>query len=235
MATITMVKVEWHLGTFCVCFPGKYSDFYHLESDLYDLCGSEDFYGSSTEEWFLMNKHTKRLEYMLLTVPGSIEEPVDYSYLPLLQENRTWLDNFCEKNKRLYVQDNAYFSLKENKLLVCSSKNTVNNRFKLTDYFYILLDKHGNYSGFLLDNAISHISSNSNIFDEKIFKACLTKMLFFCRDEIYDAMDIQETRYLIMLEELEKECLMLYEKDGRLEHILLFVKNVKFAFYDIEQ
>lgn len=230
-----MIKVEWRLGEFNVCFAGRYSDLYQVEKDIDILCGSNDFGGFGGEEWFLINKNTKSLEFMLLSVPAAIDELDDYSHICLLQENETWLEEFYkDENHQFPEQRNAFFSMNENKLLVCSLENRVENKYKIADDFYLLLDKKGIYCGFLLNNATNHISSNSNVFDDEKFKVCLAKMLFFCRNEIYDAMDIQEARYLVMLEELEKECLLLHGKDGRIENVLQFVKNAKFTFFDID-
>jgi hypothetical protein len=58
-------------------------------------------------------------------------------------------------------------------------------------------------------------------------------MLDLCTDEVYSAMDDQDEKYLLILNELEKDCLREQSKDARFSEILMFIKNAKFTFYDI--
>jgi|GEM_PF-1709249 len=230
-----MMNVKWDLGGFNVYLDSKYSNLYEVEKDINILCGSSNFSELGEEDWFLINKDTRCLEFLLLSIPASINELDECCDVCIADLKEISLDDFIGKNIYSFpMQHNAFFSLEKNQLLVCSSLKSLFYKIRLTDYFYLLMDEKECYGGFLLDNATNHISSESDFFNNKGFNDCLVDMLSLCKQEAYDAMDKQEKQYFEFLMTLEKKCLDIQERDCRVSHILKFVKNAKFTFYDID-
>ncbi|WP_237385861.1 hypothetical protein [Xenorhabdus sp. Sc-CR9] len=230
-----MGEIRWDLSGFNVFMESQYTTICDLEEDANSLYGSNNFSELDSLDWFLLNKNDNKLSFLLLSISSLFfnNEPefelFDIEKLKKI-ELIDCIDNFIDK---IVMQEKSFFSIKNNQLIVSSDFLSACYKVKISDNFYFLLNSSRGYIGFLLINAIESIvgysSSNSSLF----FNECLIKMLKLCTEEVYDAMDDQDEKYLLMLNELEKDCLREQNKDARFSEILMFIKNAKFTFYDI--
>ncbi|MCG3460483.1 hypothetical protein L7G72_01130 [Xenorhabdus bovienii] len=230
-----MGEIRWDLSGFNVFMESQYTTICDLEEDADSLYGSSNFSELDSLDWFLLNKSDNKLSFLLLSVSSSFfnNEP-EFKLFNIEKLKKIELidciDNFFDK---IVMQEKSYFSINKNLLIVSSDCLSACYKVKIADNFYVLLNPSHDYVGFLLTNAIESIagysSSNSSLF----FNECLIRMLKLCTDEVYDAMDDQDEEYLLMLNELEKDCLREQDKDARFSEIIMFIKNAKFTFYDI--
>lgn len=230
-----MGEIRWDLSGFNVFMANQYTTIYDLEEDTDSLYGSSNFSELDSLDWFLLNKIDDKLSFLLLSIPSLFfnNEPkfelFDIEKLKKI-ELIDYIDNFIDN---IVMQEKSFFSIKKNQLIVSSDFLSVCYKVKISDNFYFLLNSSRNYIGFLLINAIENIVGFSNSSSCLFFNECLIRMLDLCTDEVYSAMDDQDEKYLLILNELEKDCLREQSKDARFSEILMFIKNAKFTFYDI--
>ena len=230
------MDLRWDLGGFGVFYTGRYANLYEVEEDIGILKGSSNFSGLSDEGWFLVNKVSGHLEFMLLSVPSSISVDGECSAAFASGLPEISFDEFVGSECSIFQSDQrACFSRTENRLLVCSRSMKVSFKIALTDYFHLFLDGHRAYAGYCLDDATNHIASDMPVPESDRFMGCLLRMLSFCNKDASDAMDDKTGSYLRRLEDLERDCLSLEKSDRRMMYILIFIENAKLTFYDIEK
>lgn len=232
-----MDKMRWELSRFNVLIKGKYKNIYDVEDDINSLYGSSNFSGLDSLDWFLLNKKNDKLSFALLSVPSSFfnnEQDVELFEIERLH-NLELSDCIHEVVNKIIMQERSFFSMKRNQLIVSSNISSAFYKVKISDDFYFLLNSEHNYVGFLLSNATENIIGYSNSNNSELFNSFLLRMLDLCNDESYDAMDDQDEKYLMMLNKLEDDCLSERNRDARIFEILIFIKNAKFTFYNIDE
>ncbi|PHM46215.1 hypothetical protein Xmau_00621 [Xenorhabdus mauleonii] len=232
-----MDKIRWELSRFNVFFTGKYNTIYDVEEDINTLYGSSNFSGLDSVDWFLLNKKNNNLSFVLLSVPSSFcNDEQDFEQFEIERLIHLELDD-CIHNfvKKVIMQEKAFFSLKRNQLIVSSNISSAFYKVKISDDLYFLLNSERDYVGFLLENSTENIVGYSSPVNNTLFNELLLRMMNLCNDKAYDAMDDQDEKYLIMLNELEKDCLSEQHRDARISEIRIFIKNSKSTFYDIDE
>ena len=132
------------------------------------------------------------------------------------------------------IQDTASFSTEENTLIVTTDSSLIYHKTLISDDLYFLLGDDLSYRGFLLVNATNHIPGNIESLNKGISDWILSRMFEICNQEFYDAMDDKDEDCLIIINELERDCLAHQSIDDRFLQIIDFIKNIKYTFYDID-
>ncbi|MCQ8233639.1 hypothetical protein [Pectobacterium carotovorum] len=230
-----MKPIIWDLAGFNISMKGQYADIYELERDIEKNSGSSNFSEMDSLDWFLSNKITGQISFLLLTIPSVLKKSSESSNLDI---NSLCIINSPESvrvfSDNVSIQNEATYFIKENELIVASNNSLVFYKVIISDDLYFLLDKDFTYQGYLLTNASHHIYGYIKECNDDIFNSFLIKMLYFCNQEAYDAMDDMDSDYLLMINQLEEECSVYQHTDIRLLQIINFIKNLKSTFYDIE-
>ncbi|MDY4335603.1 hypothetical protein AB6D30_18320 [Pectobacterium brasiliense] len=230
-----MKPIIWDLAGFNISMKGQYADIYELERDIEKNSGSSNFSEMDSLDWFLLNKITGQISFLLLTIPSilkkSSENPnIDIDSLCIIKSSdcvRIFSDNVS-------IQNEATYFIKRNELVVTSNNSLIFYKVLISDDLYFLLDKNFTYQGYLLVNATHHIYGYIKEYDDDIFNSFLIKMLAFCNQEAYDAMDDMDNHYLLLMNQLEEDCSVYQHTDVRLLQVIDFIKHLKSTFYDIE-
>ncbi|TKY81319.1 hypothetical protein R0L47_12865 [Pectobacterium polonicum] len=230
-----MKPIIWDLTGFNISMKGQYADIYELEKDIEKNSGSSNFSEIDSLDWFLSNKITGQISFLLLTIPSVLKKTSESSSLDI---NSLCIINSSECvhvfSDNVSIQNEATYFIKKNELVVTSNNSLIFYKTLILDELYFLLDENFKYQGYLLVNATHHIYGYTKECDDNIFNSFLIKMLYFCNQEAYDAMDDMDNHYLLMMNQLEEECSVYQNTDVRLLQIIDFIKNLKSIFYDIE-
>lgn len=230
-----MKPIIWDLAGFNISMKGQYADIYELERDIEKNSGSSNFSEMDSLDWFLSNKITGQTSFLLLTIPSILKKSSESSNLDI---NSLCIINSSECvrifSDNVSIQNEATYFIKKNELVVTSNNSLIFYKILISDELYFLLDENFNYQGYLLVNVTHHIYGYTKECDDNIFNSFLIKMLYFCNQEAYDAMDDMDNHYLLMMNQLEEECSVYQNTDVRLLQIIYFIKNLKSTFYDIE-
>jgi hypothetical protein len=228
-----MINVKWDLDGFSVFYSDKFQNFEDVERNIASLSGISNFSGLEGD-WFLVERKSKALGFMLLDIPSSIER---------IKNGGVDLDGLREVSMMDFIDladftlcgiPSAYFCDSKDQIIVLD-RSDVEYKVVIGLDFYILLNSQRKRCGFLMCNAMKHIAVRSERLDDGIFHELLMGMLDFCNEEKYKLMDDQDEQCLHQLIALERRCIDSENKDGRIFHILEFVRRSKNTFYDIEE
>ncbi|MEQ5837862.1 hypothetical protein N0A02_00190 [Paraburkholderia acidicola] len=228
-----MIDVKWDLGGFSVFYSGKFPTFEEVEKNIASLSGISNFSGLEGD-WFLVEKKDKVLGFMLLNIPSSIEQ-LKSSLVDLSGLHEISIDDFIGLAEfAFYGTPSAYFCESTNQIFILD-RNDIKYKVMIGADFHLLLNSQKKRCGFVMDNAIKNIVSENEYSDDIVFHDLLMQMLGFCDSGKYKLMDDEDQACLQQLIALEKQCVDMGNKDGRIFHILEFVRNAKYSFYDIEE
>ncbi|MCL2724711.1 MAG: hypothetical protein FWD69_09770 [Polyangiaceae bacterium] len=232
-----MIEVKWSLAGFTVFYSGKYKDMHSVAKDLMTLAGLNDFSGFGGD-WFLVQKESKKLAFMLLKIPSAIDRVAKVSADILDGLRELPLVEFISLGEYATRGEHSAFFSKDHSVLYDLNSEEVAFKVPVSKDFFILLDGSRKRCGFVLVNAIDNLVAENEKRDESTFIELLEKMLYFCDNGVLELMEdgssSERKAQLELLLSLEDECLKTQEKDGRIFHISYFIKNSKYAFYDIE-
>ncbi|ATZ92552.1 hypothetical protein [Dickeya fangzhongdai] len=230
-----MKPIIWDLAGFNISMKGQYADIYELESDMEKNSGSSNFSEIDSLDWFLSNKITGQISFLLLTIPSVLKKSSEISNIDTNSLCIIKLSDCVHIfSDNVSIQNEATYFIKRNELVVTSNNSLIFYKVLISDDLYFLLDKNFTYQGYLLVNATHHIYGYIKECNDDIFNSFLVKMLVFCTQEAYDAMDDMDSHYLLMMNKLEEECSVYQHTDVRLLQIVDFIKHLKSTFYDIE-
>lgn len=77
-----MMNIFWDIANFNISMKSQYSDIYELENDISNFFGSSNFSEMDSLDWFLINKKTNELSFLLLSVPSFLKHQA--SVMPLM-------------------------------------------------------------------------------------------------------------------------------------------------------
>ncbi|CAI0808633.1 Uncharacterised protein [Serratia ficaria] len=230
-----MKLIIWDVAHFNISMKNKYNDIYNLENDISKLLGSSNFSEMDSLDWFLIDKKTKELSFILLSVPSffNVLHEGDLINANSLHDIKLadCIDKFLSN---VTIQDTAFFSADSNSLIVTSDMSRAAYKTLISDGLYFLLSDDFSYQGFILINATTHIPGSIESLDQKISNSFFSRMFDLCNQEFYDAMDVKDEHCLSIINKLENDCLTHQKIDDRLLHIIEFIKNIKYTFYDID-
>ncbi|WP_164066252.1 hypothetical protein [Serratia marcescens] len=230
-----MRNISWDIANFNISMKSQYSDIYELENDISNFFGSSNFSEMDSLDWFLINKKTNELSFLLLSVPSFFKASSERHALDVdsLREIKLseCIGSFVS---HVTIQDEAVFQSKENILIVASDTSVIVYKTPIKEGLYFLLGCDFSYHGFLLLSATHHIPGETPPSDETISDSLFLRMLDLCNQDFYDAMDEQDERCLSIINQLEKDCLAYQKIDVRLLQTIDFIKNLKYTFYDID-
>ncbi|AFI88195.1 hypothetical protein EXT68_16445 [Pectobacterium parmentieri] len=230
-----MKPILWDLAGFNISMKSQYADIYALERDIRKNFGSSNFSEMDSLDWFLSDKITGQTSFLLLTIPSVLKESFDNPSIDINSLSSINLsDCVHDFSSNVSIQNEATYFIKNDELLVASNTSLIFYKVLISDELYFLLDKDFTYQGFLLMNATSHIYGYEKSSDNEKFKPLLLRMIYFCSQESYDAIENMDTHYLFMMNKLEEDCHAYKEADMRVLQIIDFIKNIKDIFYDIE-
>ncbi|MDG9672321.1 hypothetical protein ONV78_31610 [Hahella sp. CR1] len=229
-----MGEIYWDLGGFNIFMDSKYKDLYQVEDDFYNLIGSENFSGLSANDWFLVDKETKELSFLLLTVPSL--------FYPLLDEEvervgvlfPVFLEDLNAEGIVIPMQEKAFYSCEKDVLFVTNSREGASYLVEISQDFYLVLDKYKKYIGYFLKNASRHIPESSPNMYQTGFMNALREILLFCNDDAYGLMEDKDKETLASLKKLYTHCKELENNEPRVSGILHFLENALYTFYDID-
>ncbi|ATM79096.1 hypothetical protein CRN79_26135 [Serratia fonticola] len=230
-----MKSIFWDLAHFNVSMKSQYGDIYELENDISKFFGSSNFSEMDSLDWFLIDKETKELSFLLLSIPSYFCSLHEHKLIDVSKLHNIKLSDCIDKF--LYdvtIQDVAFFSTEENTLIVTSDSSLIYYKTLVSDDLYFLLGDDLSYQGFLLINATNHIPGNTESLDEGISNSLFSRMFDLCNQKFYDAMDEKDEYCLSIVNALEKDCLFYQNVDDRVLQIIEFIKNIKYTFYDID-
>ena len=230
-----MKSIFWDLAHFNISMKSQYGDIYELENDISKFSGSSNFSEMDSLDWFLIDKETKELSFLLLSIPSYFRSLHEHKLVDVSKLHNIKLADCIDKF--LYdvnIQDVAFFSTEENTLVVTSDSSLIYYKTLILDGLYFLLGDDLSYRGFLLINATNHIPANTASLDEGISNSLFSRMFDLCNQEFYDAMDEKDEHCLSIVNKLEKDCLFYQNIDDRFLQIIEFIRNIKYTFYDID-
>ncbi|EPD6619738.1 hypothetical protein ACSC89_004726 [Salmonella enterica subsp. enterica] len=230
-----MKSIFWDLAHFNVSMKSQYGDIYVLENDISKFFGSSNFSEMDSLDWFLIDKETKELSFLLLSIPSYFCSSHEYKLIDASKWHDIKLSDCIDKFiSDVTIQDMAFFSSEENTLIVTSDSLLIYYKTLVADDLYFLLSNDLSYCGFMLTNAINHIPGNIESSDKQVFNLLFSRMLDLCNQKFYDAMDEKNEHCLNVVNALEKDCLFYQSVDNRVLQIIEFIKNIKYTFYDID-
>lgn len=230
-----MKSIFWDLAHFNISMRSQYGDIYELEKDIRKFFGSSNFSEMDSLDWFLIDKKTKTLSFLLLSIPSYFCSPHEHKLIDASNLHDIKLSNCIDKFlKNVTIQDVASFSTEKNTLIVTTDSSLIYYKTLISDDLYFLLGDDLSYRGFLLVNATNHIHGNIESLNKGISNWILSRMFEILNQEFYDAMDDKDEYCLIIINELERDCLTHQNIDDRFLHIIDFIKNIKYTFYDID-
>ncbi|WP_431222836.1 hypothetical protein ACQ86O_21895 [Serratia sp. L9] len=230
-----MKSIYWDLAHFDISMESQYNDIYELENDIDKLFGSSNFSEMDSLDWFLIDKETKALSFLLLSIPSYFCSPHEHKLIDAGNLHNITLSDCIDKFiSDVTIQDVASFSTEENTLIVTTDSSLIHHKTLISDDLYFLLGDDLSYRGFLLINATNHIPGNTESLDKEISNSLFSRMFDLCNQEFYDAMDEKDEHCLSIVNELERDCLSHQNIDDRFLQIIEFIKNIKYTFYDID-
>lgn len=230
-----MKSIYWDLAHFDISMKSQYGDIYELENDISKLFGSSNFSEIDSLDWFLIDKETKVLSFLLLSIPSYFCSPHEHKLIDVGNLHNITLSDCIDKFiSDVTIQDMASFSTEENTLIVTTDLSLIHHKTLILDDLYFLLGDDLSYRGFLLTNATNHIPGNTESLDEGISNSLFSRMFDLCNQEFYDTMDEKDEHCLSIVNKLEEDCLFYQDIDDRLLQIVDFIKNIKYTFYDID-
>ncbi|HIA3423518.1 TPA: hypothetical protein ACWP5X_005108 [Escherichia coli] len=230
-----MKSIFWDLAHFNISMKSQYGDIYELEKDIRKFFGSSNFSEMDSLDWFLIDKETKALSFLLLSIPSYFCSPHEHKLIDASNLHDIKLSDCIDKFvNNVTIQDTASFSTEENTLIVTTDSSLIYHKTLISDDLYFLLGDDLSYRGFLLVNATNHIPGNIESLNKGISDWILSRMFEICNQEFYDAMDDKDEDCLIIINELERDCLTHQSIDDRFLQIIDFIKNIKYTFYDID-
>ncbi|HBE9177825.1 TPA: hypothetical protein KNH08_000663 [Serratia fonticola] len=230
-----MKTIYWDLAHFNVSMESQYSDIYELENDIDKLFGSSNFSEMDSLDWFLIDKETRELSFLLLRMPSYFCSPNEHKSINASDLHNIKLSDCIDKfASDVTIQDVASFSTEENTLIVTTDSSLIHHKTLVSDDLYFLLGDDLSYRGFLLVNATNHIPGNNESLDKEVSNSLFSRMFDLCNQEFYDAMDEKDEHCLSIVNALEKDCLFYQNVDDRVLQIIEFIKNIKYTFYDID-
>lgn len=230
-----MESIYWDLSGFNLYMSSGYDDLYQLEQKFDLFYGSSNFSAIDTLDWFLLDKNSHKISFVLLTVNAAIELIEGNQKYPLIA-----LEKINFKNIAHYFINNveitkfSRFYRRANQLLSFSMLSSIKYKVLISDQLYFLLDDEFAYQGFILENATHHINGFNKNLNSPLFDDYLKRMFYFCTENSYEKMDEKDNYYLSMLNNLEASCDLNKHKDKRIENITEFIQLLKFNFYNID-